>query len=221
MMFVNKITLISILLVQALRADSATTRGGEKITRKLRGNVLLVTSNPESDAQAWETSDDPVMGGVSSSTYTIGNGYGEWEGEVLDVPSLEAPGFCSLRTGNDEIFADASGTDYITMVLGDDSGMDETGLPVESFYMTVGVAQSGITSNYMAYLSSTTCCGRYCQVAWSDFDLSIIGFPIPGPRLSGKLDKIKSVGLTTSGTNGSFSVNIKAFGATNRMMPCS
>lgn len=219
-MFVNKITQVSLILLQLLRTDSASTRGGEKITRELQdsSNVFLVSFNPESDEHAWKTSDDPVMGGVSSSTYTIKDNFGVWDGVVEDVPSLEDPGFCtlSINDGNDEIFPDASGTNYMVIVFGDDSGLDEVGLPLESFYFQAGVSQQLIS--YQADLGSNNCCGRYCQVAWSDFNF--FGTPLPVPSLSGKLDKINMVGLGTSGVNGNFSVKIKAFGATNTVLPC-
>ena len=45
---------------------------------------------------------DPVMGGESQSTLTLVDGkkapHTHWVGEVVDVPFLSAPGFCSMRT---------------------------------------------------------------------------------------------------------------------------
>jgi len=36
---------------------------------------------------------DPVMGGQSTGTWSLGNGFGIMDGEVVNVPSLKAPGF--------------------------------------------------------------------------------------------------------------------------------
>merc|ERR1711957_99621 len=36
---------------------------------------------------------DPVMGGKSTGTWSLGDGFGILDGEVSDVPSLKAPGF--------------------------------------------------------------------------------------------------------------------------------
>jgi hypothetical protein len=49
---------------------------------------------------------DPVMGGKSSGTWTVGSGAGILDGEVVDVPSLSAPGF--IKAAADGTFPDAS-----------------------------------------------------------------------------------------------------------------
>jgi len=51
---------------------------------------------------------DPVMGGKSTGTWTLNSdeGYGIFEGEVVDVPSLSAPGF--IKTAADGTFKDVS-----------------------------------------------------------------------------------------------------------------
>merc|ERR1712086_132671 len=49
---------------------------------------------------------DPVMGGKSSGTWTVGSGAGTLDGEVVDVPSLSAPGF--IKAAADGTFPDAS-----------------------------------------------------------------------------------------------------------------
>jgi len=49
---------------------------------------------------------DPVMGGKSSGTWALGASYGIFDGEVLDVPSLKAPGF--IKAAADGKFADVS-----------------------------------------------------------------------------------------------------------------
>lgn len=61
---------------------------------------------------------DPVMGGVSSSTYNISGGFMAWAGEVKDVPSLAAPGFCKVMThGAHAAFPDISGYTHLTVTV--------------------------------------------------------------------------------------------------------
>jgi len=49
---------------------------------------------------------DPVMGGKSTGAWSLGDGYGVFDGEVVDVPSLKAPGF--IKAAADGKFPDAS-----------------------------------------------------------------------------------------------------------------
>merc|ERR1711988_1466911 len=49
---------------------------------------------------------DPVMGGRSTGTWSLGNGFGILDGEVVDVPSLKAPGF--IKAAADGTFPDVS-----------------------------------------------------------------------------------------------------------------
>lgn len=49
---------------------------------------------------------DPVMGGQSSGTWALGSGFGILDGEVVDVPSLSAPGF--IKAAADGTFPDIS-----------------------------------------------------------------------------------------------------------------
>merc|ERR1712070_1318091 len=49
---------------------------------------------------------DPVMGGRSTGTWNLGDGFGILDGEVVDVPSLSAPGF--IKAAADGKFPDIS-----------------------------------------------------------------------------------------------------------------
>eukprot|EP00928_Gymnodinium_smaydae_P091603 TRINITY_DN7532_c0_g2_i4.p1 TRINITY_DN7532_c0_g2~~TRINITY_DN7532_c0_g2_i4.p1 ORF type:complete len:459 (+),score=96.92 TRINITY_DN7532_c0_g2_i4:184-1377(+) len=49
---------------------------------------------------------DPVMGGKSTGTWSLGQGFGILDGEVVDVPSLKAPGF--IKAAADGSFRDIS-----------------------------------------------------------------------------------------------------------------
>jgi len=50
---------------------------------------------------------DPVMGGQSTGTWSLGEGFGILDGNVVDVPSLKAPGF--IKAAADGKFPDVSG----------------------------------------------------------------------------------------------------------------
>jgi len=232
MMFLNKLTIASILLLQAtITTDAAPLRGSRDIDGLQQGidetdDVFLVSFNPESDEHAWTTVNDPVMGGASTSTYTIQPESGLWEGEVKVVSFLGAPGFCTLRTGalysqTKDIFPDATGTEYLVLQLEEDSGIDVAGLPVETFSMQIGVSDvTNPEATYQAHLSDEYCCENICQVPWSIFELSMRGMPVKGPPLSGLLDKINQIGVGTSGTAGKFSFSINSFFATNSELSC-
>merc|ERR1712072_914691 len=50
---------------------------------------------------------DPVMGGRSTGTWSVGTGFGILDGEVVNVPKLKAPGF--IKAAADGKFPDVSG----------------------------------------------------------------------------------------------------------------
>jgi hypothetical protein len=60
-------------------------------------------------SKPWKVTNDPVMGGVSYSTFTVVDGVGFWSGEVKDVPKLKAPGTCQSEAGK---FASVDCSDF-------------------------------------------------------------------------------------------------------------
>ena len=60
-------------------------------------------------SKPWVVTDDPVMGGVSHSTFTVEGGVGVWVGEVKIVPFLHAPGTCQSEAAP---FASVNCSDY-------------------------------------------------------------------------------------------------------------
>lgn len=91
-----------------------------KLTKLLTTSLLLVAavttgataSQPQRDADQttilledfaepkhkWRQMNDPVMGGRSTGTFSIANGVGLFEGTVVDVPKLKAPGFIKVAS---------------------------------------------------------------------------------------------------------------------------
>jgi len=67
---------------------------------------------------------DPVMGGESASEFSIHANPNEdsflrWNGTIVDVPSLRAPGFCSIKTDHyfRSRFNDASGSTHLKLLV--------------------------------------------------------------------------------------------------------
>merc|ERR1711924_9347 len=76
----------------------------------LAADITLVSFTPNSKASHKFTElNDPVMGGKSTGTWTVDtkDGMGVFDGSVVDVPSLKAPGFIKASS-RDAPFADAS-----------------------------------------------------------------------------------------------------------------
>jgi len=69
-------------------ADAAITVGDSIVIEDF--------SNPLRD---WKTMNDPVMGGKSKSSLTIGDGMARFAGTCAIVPFLRAPGFITMTTG--------------------------------------------------------------------------------------------------------------------------
>ena len=136
---------------------------------------LATFDGSASSTRTWETVNDPVMGGASVSTFAQEGKVGVWSGEVKIVQSLGAPGFCTLRTKDSQVFPDASTSTHIGLHLTDGSG-----LPTGDFTMSVGV--KGVTTSqsmFSAALTSEHCCGNDCRVPWSAFPPSCLPSCLP------------------------------------------
>lgn len=68
---------------------------------------ILIEDYGETPMLEWYTINDPVMGGLSFATVTVEDGLAKFSGMVEDVPSLQAPGFVAMRSG-DGSFPDVS-----------------------------------------------------------------------------------------------------------------
>ena len=56
----------------------------------------------------WTQKNDPVMGGKSTGTFTIAGGVGVFNGSVVDVPFLQAPGFIKVSSSESVPYPDVS-----------------------------------------------------------------------------------------------------------------
>ena len=96
--------------------------------------VLESFDNPR---HSWEEMNDPVMGGKSTGTFTVESGIGLFEGEVVDVPFLHAPGFIQTRTkmGEHVYFPDVSSCSALQLVV-------KTNQPYDGYRFSFGNAHA-------------------------------------------------------------------------------
>ena len=78
-------------------------------------SITLVTfDGAESTSHKFTEMNDPVMGGRSTGTFSVQNGLGIFDGQVVDVPSLSAPGFIKADTDKGD-FPDISSCSSIVI----------------------------------------------------------------------------------------------------------
>merc|ERR1712224_298236 len=78
--------------------------------------VMLATFDGAKETSlTWRPVNDPVMGGQSTSSFSVEASKGIFEGEVKVVPFLGEPGFCNLETSGSVSFPDVSDTDGIVV----------------------------------------------------------------------------------------------------------
>ena len=81
------------------------------IDNNTRDTIILESF--ASPTHAWAAMNDPVMGGKSYSTVSVANGLSIFDGEVVDVPFLHAPGFITMRGNGD--YSDVSSCDALQL----------------------------------------------------------------------------------------------------------
>jgi len=73
----------------------------------IRSDSITLAKFDGSDLQFnFKQGNDPIMGGKSTGTFSVKDNHGIMDGEVVDVPSLKAPGF--IKASADGHFADIS-----------------------------------------------------------------------------------------------------------------
>jgi len=160
----------------------------------------LVTTFGNGDGFAWETVNDPVMGGVSESKFFQGESGGVWKGKVEIVPFLKKPGFCTLRTPGlhkeAEKLLDLSNSDGIVVR----AAASKDGL--KNFRVTLSTegAGRGMMSHVM-YSADFTATEDMADhfVSWHDFKCSYHGQNMDWfcPRIYHELEKVNMIGIMT------------------------
>jgi len=90
----------------AATPPSTATPYSHGTPQSLSSLVQLATFDGTATARSWRVTNDPVMGGRSSSHFTTADGAGHFVGTCAIVPFLRAPGFCKATAAG--AFADAS-----------------------------------------------------------------------------------------------------------------
>lgn len=165
----------------------------------------------QATTRAWETTNDPVMGGQSESSFTVdaARKVGVWIGEVKIVPFLESPGFCNLQSPG--LYPDLSSMDG--MVVRAREANSEGLLQYNVMLMSEGAKHGWQSGVYEANFSITNKMEDHF-VPWSAFECSWRGQKVSWcPELNSQLKEINSVGLGTSGTPGPFNVEIESVSA--------
>jgi hypothetical protein len=84
-------------------------------------DILLATfDGAKGTSHEWRQMNDPVMGGKSTGTFQVADNLGIFDGEVVDVPFLKAPGFIKADVVDKSfgrIFPDISSCDSIVLTV--------------------------------------------------------------------------------------------------------
>jgi len=80
--------------------------GASKTALKSSSGTLVSFDGAAGTTFKFTELNDPVMGGKSTGTWSVGDGFGILDGEVVNVPSLKAPGF--IKAATDGKFPDVS-----------------------------------------------------------------------------------------------------------------
>lgn len=80
------------------KSDADEESTFEEIASLVESDTVVIEdfANPVHD---WRTMNDPVMGGKSESSVSVGDGMATFEGICAIVPFLKAPGFITMTTG--------------------------------------------------------------------------------------------------------------------------
>lgn len=88
------------------------------------GDILLASFDGKAN-HSWKQMNDPVMGGKSTGRFAVENQLGIFDGEVVDVPFLKAPGFIKASVVDMNLFGhmfpDISACKSITLQVKSDT----------------------------------------------------------------------------------------------------
>eukprot|EP00949_MAST-11_sp_MAST-11-sp1_P002810 g2810.t1 len=93
------VSFVPLVLVLLCTVGSSTASSGDDIVVV---DFSQATTNPFTEKN------DPIMGGKSTGNFTVSNGLGIFQGRVVDVPFLHAPGFIKAETGSSIEYPDVS-----------------------------------------------------------------------------------------------------------------
>jgi hypothetical protein len=179
--------------------------------------------------QGWRAMNDPVMGGKSKATFTVAGDAGVFDGAVAIVPSLQAPGFCTMET-NRVSFPDISGADALEVVarqtsdykgwrftIGDAPRNPDSGAP----FFVKGQYKANVAIPVSEEFQTITIPFTDFTFKWSDTtgeptvkcadDASVC----PDEK---HLKAVKQLAIMAEGLEGSFHLEVKSITAVNTAM---
>jgi len=109
-------------VVQKLMAFSRRVVAALMLSTGVAGDVILATfDGAKGTTHSWKQQNDPVMGGKSTGTFAVSDGLGVFDGEVVNVPFLKAPGFIKASVVDmkpfGRIFPDISSCEAVTLTV--------------------------------------------------------------------------------------------------------
>jgi len=184
--------------------------------------VPLARFDGSASARRWKAYNDPVMGGKSAGTFTASNGLGVFDGEVVDVPKLQAPGFIQALTWDFwKSFPDISNCaaiDILAKATGDYGGYRL------SFSMAHPEEGKQFAYGYKSHFVPTV--GSFGRVSiplanFTDFWDDATGEPIKTCQQDAKycpdkktLHNVRTLGVWAEGVAGKVHLEIKSIEAT-------
>jgi hypothetical protein len=207
--------------VSAYGCDSSTA-----LAEPLASIPLTTFDGADATTQGWRAMNDPVMGGQSKATFTVADNVGVFDGAVAIVPSLQAPGFCTMETPRVS-FPDISGADALQVVarqtsdykgwrftIGDAPHNPDSGAP----FFVKGQYKANVAIPVSEEFQTVTIPFTDFTFKWSDTtgeptvkcvdDASVC----PDAK---HLKAAKQLGIMAEGLEGSFHLEVKSITAVN------
>lgn len=162
----------------------------------------------------WHSENDPVMGGQSSSSFAVGDGFGIYKGSCRIVPKLSAPGFTIAMTETPlkGHFPDVSSMDGLLLGLRN-AGGNITSFKVAFCDSRVNWWRCQLQTFKAAFDLPASGDFKEVFVPWSEFsdkwDASTGKHTAEEPPTASSLRSVTQLQLWTEGVLGDFEVHVK------------
>jgi hypothetical protein len=177
--------------------------------------IMLATFDGVKETSlTWSPVNDPVMGGQSTSKFSVEEPLGIFEGEVKIVPSLGAAGFCNLETTGTVSFPDVSGTDGITVAA--KQTMDDG---LANFDVRFSTTQTNAARRGAAWEADFKLVdGQESQfVSYSDFTCQWRGQKLTNcGNIEEQLSSVQQLVVGSGGVAGPFRLELSSLAATSK-----
>lgn len=181
------------------------------VRSSLAPKVLATFDGASGTTYKWVAENDPVMGGVSTSTASVDAADKDlvWTGQVKVVPFLHAPGFCTVRTDSSTPIPDISA--YVTGGIALTLRMKpRTNLTTFQFQFQSEIhsdpKKGGFQGDFDVSVSDTELQSIF--IPFSTFKEEWRGEPEGGPPTAKQLTKISQMGIGAAGVAGYFDMDL-------------